>query len=332
MMTTATRTGIVTRLLAGGAVALMASAHAATAQERYPVRPIRLINPYAPGGLTDVVSRLLARHITEAWGQQVIVDSRGGGGTTIGTEIVVRAASDGYTMLCTTAAISMMPTFYPKLGFSTRKDLIPVALVSQVPGALALNPGVPARSVRELIDLARAKPGQIAFGSAGTGSFVHLSLELFKSMTKVDIAHVPYKGGSLAVIDTIGGQLQGLFNPLPLVAGHAKNGRLRLLGVASLQRSEFAPELPTIAESGVPGFEAVVWSGVFATAGAPRSIVDKWNAEINRMQNLPNARETFNGAGLTRLGGTREEFAAYFARETQRWAEIIRAAGIPIEQ
>ena len=171
-MTTATRIRIVIGLLAGGWVALMASVHAAPAPERYPARPIRLVNPYAPGGLTDVVSRLLARHITEAWGQQVIVDSRGGGGTTIGTEIVVRAPSDGYTMLCTTAALAMMPSFYPKLAFSTRKDLIPVALVSQVPGAIALNPNVPARSVRELIDLARAKPGQIAFGSAGTGSFV----------------------------------------------------------------------------------------------------------------------------------------------------------------
>ena len=174
-MTTATRIRIVIGLLAGGWVALMASVHAAPAPERYPARPIRLVNPYAPGGLTDVVSRLLARHTTEAWGQQVIVDSRGGGGTTIGTEIVVRAPSDGYTMLCTTAALAMMPSFYPKLAFSTRKDLIPVALVSQVPGAIALNPNVPARSVRELIDLARAKPGQIAFGSAGSGSAQHLA-------------------------------------------------------------------------------------------------------------------------------------------------------------
>jgi tripartite-type tricarboxylate transporter receptor subunit TctC len=225
----------------------------------------------------------------------------------------------------------MMPSFYPRLSFNTLKDLAPVALVSQVPGALAINPGVAARSVRELIELARARPGQIAFGSAGTGSFVHLSLELFKSMTKVDIAHVPYKGGSLAVIDTIGGQLQGLFNPLPLVQGHAKTGRLRLLGVASMQRSEFAPALPTIAESGVPGFEAVVWSGVFAPAAAPRAVIDKWNAEVNRMHQLPNAREIFNGAGLTRLGGTRQEFTGYLARETQRWAEIIRAANIPTE-
>lgn len=314
------------------AMVMLCGCNNITAQAAYPERPIRLVNPYAPGGLTDVVSRLLARHLTEAWGQQVIVDSRGGGGSTIGTEIVVRAPSDGYTLLCTTTAIAMMPSFYPKLSFSLLKDLAPVALVSQVPGALALNPGVPARSVRELIDLARAKPGQIAFGSAGTGSFVHLSLELFKSMAKVDMAHVPYKGGSLAVIDTMGGQLQGLFNPLPLVQGHAKTGRLRLLGVGSLQRSEFAPELPTIAESGVPGFEAVVWSGVFAPASAPLPVIEKWNAEIKRMHNLSSARETFAGAGLTRLGGTRQEFAAYAARETQRWAEIIRAANIPTEQ
>ncbi len=297
----------------------------------YPERPIRMVNPYAAGGLTDVVSRLLARHITEAWGQQVIVDSRGGAGTTIGTEIVARATPDGYTMLCTTAAIAMMPSFYPRLSFSTQKDLAPVSLISQVPGAIALNPAVPARSVRELIDLARAKPGQLTFGSAGTGSFIHLSLELFKVMAKVDIAHVPYKGGSLAVIDTMGGQLQGLFNPIPLVQGHAKTGRLRLIAVTSLQRSEFAPELPTIAESGVPGYEAVVWSGVFAPAATPKHIVEKWNAEINLMQNLPKAGEIYAGAGLTRLGGGSQEFGAYVAQETKRWAQIIRAAGIATE-
>ena len=310
-------------------LAMAAETHAAPV---YPSRPIRIVNPYAPGGITDLVSRVLAQRVAEAWGQPVIVDNRPGAGSAVGTEIVVRAQPDGYTLLCTTPAVVINPSFYPKLGLNPVKDLVPVVLVARVDTAFAVHPGVTARSVKELIALARAKPGQIFFASAGTGTSTHLSLELFKTMAGVDLPHVPYKGGGPALIDVVGGQVQGIVNPLAGVLPHARTGRLRALAVTGAKRSELAADLPTIAEAGVPGYDATAWSALFAPRATAPAIVEKWNSETNRVLGIPEVRQSLLAAGMTPIGGTAQEFAPYFAREAVRWPELVRTAGITVGQ
>lgn len=320
-----------TAIAIGGAL-LTVLTQTSPAADAYPVRPVRLVNPYTPGGTVDFVCRALAQRLTDAWGQQMIVDNRPGAGTNIGTEIVVRAQPDGYTFLCNTGTIATNPSFYPNLPFNPLKDLTAIVLVVQTPNVLAVNASVPVRSVRELIDLARAKPGHLTFASSGTGSSTHLSMELFKALAKVDLTHVPYKGGGPVITDLVGGQVNGTFNPVSAVMPHVKTGRVRALAVTSAARSEFAPDIPTIAESGVPGYEAIVWYSVFAPRALPRAIVEKWNTEINRQLKLPEVRERFLAAGMSPMGGTNSEADEYFARETARWSQLIRAAKISIQQ
>jgi tripartite-type tricarboxylate transporter receptor subunit TctC len=304
----------------------------AAAADAYPVRPIRLVNPYSPGGSVDVVCRAVAQRIPDAWGQRVIMDNRPGAGTNIGTEIVVRAQPDGYTLLCNTGTIASNPSFYPQLPFNPTKDLRALALLVQTPMMLVVHPSVAATSVRELIDLARAKPGQLSFAHSGTGSSTHLALELFKFLAKVNITHVPYKGGSQVLADLLGGQVQGAFNTPSTLYPQVKIGKLRALAIGSARRSELVPELPTVAEAGVPGYEAIVWYGLFGQRALPSGIVEKWNAEINRMMKAPEVRERFLAAGMSPMGGTPREADEYFAAETKRWATLIRAAKISLDQ
>src|ERR1043166_3725961 len=273
--------------LAAASLLLMSAVQTANASEIYPVRPIRMVNPYTPGGTVDLVCRALSTRLSEVWGQQLIVDNRPGAGTNIGTEIVVRAQPDGYTLLCNTGTIATNPSFYPNLPFNPLKELTALVLVVQTPNVLALNASVPLRSVRELIEFARAKPGQLTFASSGTGSSTHLALELFKAMANVDLTHVPYKGGGPVITDLAGGQVNGTFNPPSSVMPHVKSGRLRALAVSSAARSEFAPDIPTVAESGVPGYEAIVWYAVFAPRALPARLVEKWNSEVNRQLQTP---------------------------------------------
>jgi len=315
-----------TAFLLAGIAALAAAA--AQGAENYPNRPVRLVNPYTPGGTVDFVSRTTAAKLTEYWGQQVIVDNRPGAGTNIGTEIVVRAQPDGYTMLCNTGTIATNPSFYPKLPFNPVRDLSAMAIIVQTPNVIAVHPAVPVRSVKELIDLARAKPGQLTFASSGTGSSTHLSMELFRAMAKLEFTHVPYKGGGPAITDVVGGQVNGIFNPPGSVMPLVKNGRLRALAVTSAKRVEWAPDLPAAAEAGLPGYEATVWFAVFAPKATPRAIVARWNADINRMLKEPETRDRYTSAFYTPTGGTPQEADAYFAQETKRWSELIRSAGI----
>lgn len=315
------------------AVAIAVTWPAAAAQAPlYPTKPIRLINPFTPGGSVDIVARAVAQELTKAWGQPVIVDNRPGAGTTIGTGIVARAAPDGYTLLATTATIAVNVSLYRNLSFDPVKDLAPIALVVQTPLVLAVHPSVPAKSVRELINLAKAKPGQVIYASSGTGTSTHLTMEMFRSLAKIDMLHVSYKGATPAVGALLGGEVHAIFNPITAILPQARAGKVRALAVSSGKRVEIAPELPTVAESGLPGFEVIVWYPIFAPAGTPRSIVNQINAEINRILQQPEVRKRFLSIGMVPIGSTPDALGDYLKLEIARWAKVIKEAGVkPVE-
>ncbi|OGA53151.1 MAG: hypothetical protein A3F74_11980 [Betaproteobacteria bacterium RIFCSPLOWO2_12_FULL_62_58] len=312
-------------------VVYVASAFAAghsQAQQAYPTKPIRMICPFPPGGTTDVVARLVAQKLTEAWGQQVVVDNRPGAGGIIGTEIVAKAAPDGYTVLLgsiTTHAVN--PALYKKLNFDPVKDFAPVSLVVSSPQLLAVHPSVAAKSVKELIALAKAKPGQLNYASAGTGTSPHLTFELFKSMAGIDVVHVPYKGTGPAITDLIGGQVQMMITGVVALMPHIKSGKLRGLGVTSAKRVAALPDLPTIAESGIPGFDVSSWFGVFLPGGTPKPIVAKMNAEIRKILEVPEVRQRLISQGADPASNTPEEFAAYVKAEMAKWGKVARDTG-----
>jgi tripartite-type tricarboxylate transporter receptor subunit TctC len=298
----------------------------------YPQRALRLVNPFTPGGTTDLVARMVATRLTEAWGQQVIVDNRPGAGTNIGNEIVARAQPDGYTLLVNSAAISTLLGFYARLSYDPVKDLVPVVSVGEAPLVMGSNPALEIRSVKDMIEYARAKPKLLTVASSGTGSSTHLALELFKHMAKVDITHVPYKGGGPAVIATVSGEINAIINSPAVVLPHVKSGRLRGLAVTSSKRSDIAPELPTIADSGgLPGYEVQGWYGVFAPRGTPQRIVNAVNGELDRYGKSNEGRARLQSIGLAPTGGSPQQFADYYRQETERWVKVIRAAGIRSE-
>ena len=314
------------------ACALLAATHTAVAQDKpanYPNRAIRLVNPYSPGGTTDLVARMISARLTETWKQQIIVDNRPGAGTNIGNEIVARAAPDGYTLLVNSAAISTLSGFYSKLAYDPVRDLAAIVGVGDSPLVLAVHNTVDIKTVREMIDYARAKGKAFTVASSGTGSSTHLALELFKSMAKVDFTHVPYKGGGPAVIATVSGEINAIFNSPAVVLPHIKSARLRGIAVTSAKRSEIAPELPPLAEAGnLPGYAVQGWYGVFAPRGTPKAIVTAIHSELNRYTHTPEGRERLLTYGLTPMSGSPEAFADYFKTETERWVRVIRAAGI----
>ena len=304
-------------------VLLLAIAHA----EGYPSKPIRIIVPYPPGGFNDTLARTLGQKLAEKWGQPVIVDNRPGGGTTIGTNLAAKAAPDGYTLLIVSFAFVVNPALYAALPYDTAKDFVPIVLAASTPNLLVVNPELPAKSVKELIALAKSRPGKLNYASAGNGSSNHLSMELFKSLTGIDVVHVPYKGSASAVIDLIGGQVDLMFDNVPNVLQQVKADKLRGLAVSSKERSPFVKELPTVAESGVPGFDVSVWFGVVAPAGTPQSVIERLNSDINRILKLPDVVRLFHGQGVEALGGTREEFATYLRTQMSKWAKVVEATG-----
>ena len=312
--------------------AMLAWSTDVVAQQRdsrdFPNRPVRMVNPYTPGGSVDLVARALAAGVSEIWNQQVIVDNRPGAGTQIGTEIVVRAEPDGYTMLCTSSAIAIIPSMYKRMRFDASRDVIPVALIANSPSFLVVHPGVPAKSVKELIALARAQPGQLTGASSGVGTTIHLKLELFKAATKIDILHVPYKGGAPAITDLIGGQIKVFFNTPGTLLPHIHNGRLRALGITSAQRVDYAPDIPTIAEAAVPDFEAYIWYGIYGPKALPAALVQRWNDAANRYLKSPQAQENLRRSFMAAAGGTPAAFAEYHQAEIKRWAVAVAAAGI----
>jgi tripartite-type tricarboxylate transporter receptor subunit TctC len=314
-----------------GTVACLGFAIAASpssAQQAYPTKPIRMICPFPPGGTTDVVARLVAQKLTEAWKEQVIVDNRTGAGGIIGTELAAKAPADGYTVLLgsiTTHAVN--PALYKKLNFDPVKDFTPVSLVVSSPQLLAVHPSVPAKSVKDLIALAKAKPGQLNYASAGVGTSPHLTFELFKSMAGIEAVHVPYKGTGPAITELIGGQVQMMITGVVALMPHVKSGKLRGLGVTSAKRVAALPDLPTVAESGVPKFDVSSWFGVFLPAGTPKPIVTKMNQEVRKIVEIPDVRQKLISLGADPETNTPEEFSAYVKSEMAKWGKVVRDTG-----
>jgi tripartite-type tricarboxylate transporter receptor subunit TctC len=309
---------------------MLAATQAAIAQSAsaYPNRPVRLIVPYPAGGPTDFVGRTVAQKLSQLLGQQVVVDNRPGAGTVIGSELVARAAPDGYNLLFGTGGGTFLaPLMLPKVPYDPQRDFEPVAMLVMSPQVLVVHPSVPANTVSELIALAKAKPGVLNFASVGTGTSPHLGGELFQSLTGTKIVHIPYKGTAPAMTDLISGQVQMMFTSMPTVLAHVKAGKLRLLGTGGTKRSAAIPNVPTIAET-VPGFELVTWYGVFAPARTPDAIVKRLNAEIAKVLADPESRDRMTAQGLEPTPMTPAEVRRYTQEETKRWARLIKAAGI----
>ena len=314
------------------ALALVFGSANAYAQS-YPSKPIRLVVPYPPGGPLDIMARAIGQKLTEAWSQPVVVDNRAGAGGNIGADLVAKSPADGYTLLMGAVAThAINPTLYAKIPYDPVRDFTPVALVAQVPNILVVNPAVPVKSVTELIELARAKPGYLNFGSGSTGSTGHLAGELFKTMAGVQMVHIPYKGGAPAMADLLAGQVQLMFDNLANALPNVKAGRLRALAVTTLARSPAMPDLPTMAESGLPGFDLTTWFGLMVPAGTPPEIVAKLNAEIVRALNAKDMRERLEKMGAEPpANNTPEHFAAFVRAEAAKYAKVVKDSGAKVE-
>jgi len=306
------------------AIGLLAVTSVASAQN-YPTRPVRFIVPFAPGGNTDLQGRLIAQKLAESLGQQFVVDNRGGGGGTLGVDLAAKAPPDGYTIvLGSFGNILVGPSLYKNLPYDPAKDLASVILVSTPPGLMVVNPGIPVKSVKELIAYGRTNPAKLNYGSAGSGVWNHLFGELFKTMAKIEMTHIAYKGTNPAITDLIGGQIQIVFSPFPTALPHVKSGRLRALAVTEDKRSPVIPSIPTVAESGLPGYAAASWFAVLAPAGTPQAIVSKLNAEINRIFALPEVKAAFAADGSEPVGGTPEDAAKSIRAGMAKWGKLVR--------
>jgi tripartite-type tricarboxylate transporter receptor subunit TctC len=306
------------------------AAGAASAQQ-YPARPVRIIVPQSPGASTDLTARLVAQGLSEAFKQPVIVDNRPGAGSVTGTDIVAKAAADGHTLLVVASSITINPSLRQDLPYDMLRDLTGVTQLSAFPNMLVVHPSVPARTVQEFIALAKTKPGALNVSSAGNGTGSHLSGELFKYMAKVDWVHVPYKGGAPAVTGLLGGQTQANFATIVSVLSHVRGGKLRALAVTTAKRSPAAPDIPTIAESGVPGYDHGPWNGMLAPAKTPQALLARLNAEVVKIVHLPEVKKVLNHEGAEPVGNSPQEFTAILRSETAKWAKVIKAAGIKAE-
>lgn len=298
------------------------------AETAYPTRPLRIIVPQSPGGSTDLVARLIGQKLSERLGQPVVVDNRPGAGSIIGTDLVAKATPDGYTLLVVASSITLNPSLHKQLPFDPIRDLAPITQLSAFPNMLTVHPSVAVRSVKDLIALAKAKPGQLNYGSSGAGTGTHLSAELFKTMTGVEMVHVPYKGGGPAVTALLAGQVQLNFATIPSVLPHARAGKLRAIAVTTLKRSAAAPEVPTIAESGVPGYDHGPWNGMLAPAKTPKPVIDRLNVELAKILRTPELKAALEHDGSEPVGNAPEAFAAIIRNETAKWAKVIKAAGM----
>jgi len=305
---------------------------AQTAAQETPAKPMRLIVPFPPGGGNDILGRTVAQHLSQVRGQQIIVDNRGGAGGLIGAELAAHAAPDGYTIfLASIGNLAFTPALQPKLPYDPIKDFAPVTRLATSAFLLVVNPAVAAKSVKELIALAKAKPGSLNYASAGQGSSLHLTAEIFKLATGTDLVHVAYKGSAPALTDLIAGQVQIMFGTMPATLPQAKSGKLRALGVSGAKRAAAAPEVPTIAEGGVPGFEVLNWYGITLPAGTPQPLVRKLNQDLLIALATPAMLESFNTQGLEAAGGTPAEFAGFIKSEITKYAKVVKAANIRAE-
>jgi tripartite-type tricarboxylate transporter receptor subunit TctC len=308
--------------------ALLATVGVAQAQT-FPVRPIRLVVGFAPGGSTDVTARIVAERLSTAFGQQMLVDNRTGAGGNIGADIVAKSSPDGYTvLLATTGVMSFNDYLYAKLPYDAFRDLAPVTQIGSLPLILTVPASLPAKNIRELVALAKAQPGKYSFGSSGVGGATHVTAELFKALAGIDIVHVPYKGSGQMMADLVGGQVQIAFDQISSSIGFVKNGKLRALGITTAKRSELLPELPTIAEAGVPGYEATSWNGFAVRAGTPRGTVDRLQQETRKAITTPAVRDRLFELGIEPVGSTPEAFAALAKAERAKWIPLFRKIGI----
>ncbi len=311
------------------AVTALVFAAAVAFAQSYPSRVVRMVVAYPPGGSIDVVARLVNQRLTTAFGQQFIIDNRAGAAGNIGTDYVAKAPNDGYTLLMGSAAsISSAPAVYAKLPYDPVRDLSPIIQVANQPNVLTAHPSVPARTLKEFIALAKANPGKFNYGSSGIGASQHMTAELFAMLTGVKIEHIPYKGGTPAMTDLISGQIDFMFTPAPNAIAFVKSGKIRGIAVTSLKRSSALPELPTMDESGLKGFELLGWIGLLGPAGTPREIVDRLNADINKML-AGDIRPRLTDLGLDAVGGTPEQFAAFIRQDIAKYVKIVKVAGIP---
>ena len=319
------RRSFLAMLAVASAVSVAGHAPEARAQA-YPNKPVKLVVPFVAGGATDIVARLVAQKLTSAWGQSVVVENRGGAGGNIGAEAVVKSAPDGYTILVTSGSIvTVNPHMYAKMPFDAKKDLMPITNLASGPQVLVVNPSVPARNVKELIALAKSKPGQLNFGSAGIGSQVHMAGEAFVYAAGIDAQHIPYKGEAASYTDLAGGQVQFMVGNIAGATGHIQAGRIRALGVTSAKRSPQLPDVPTIAEAGIPGFENTGWFGFMAPAGTPKAVIDKIHADTVKVLADQEVKDRLTQLGMAPVGNSPADFAKEIAVEYERWDKVVSA-------
>jgi len=302
-------------------------AHAQT----YPSKPVRIVIGFPPAGATDVVARTISQKLAEALGQPVIVDNRAGAASNIAAELVANAPKDGYTLFMGTVSTSVNPSLYKKLAYDPLRDFAPVSQVTGTPFVFVVHPSLPARSVKEFIAFARTKPGELNYGSAGSGSGAHLFVEMFGAMARVQLQHVPYKGAAASTTAILSGETIFMFENIVTMLPLARAGKLRALAVTTATRSAAAPEIPTIAEAGVPGYDANAWFGIFAPAGTPPAVISRLNAEIVKIVKLPETRDRFLALGAEPAGSTAEEFGAFFRNEVAKWAKVVKESGARVE-
>ncbi len=312
-------------MLAAAALALPA---AGGAQEAWPTKPIRMVLPFPPGGVTDLLARALAEKLAPRLGQPVIVDNKPGAGTVLASELVARAPADGYTLLMAASSLGTAPLIYDKVGYDAAKSFEPVTQVASVVHVLVVNPALPVKSVKELVAYAKAHPGKLNYSSTGSGTSTHLEGELLKSMAGIYMVHIPYRGSGPALTDLVGGQVMVMIDALGSSGPFIRAGKLRALAVTTARRSESIPELPTVAESGVPGYEAMPWLGLVAPAGTPKAVVERIHREVAKVLEDPDIRQRFKGWGLDIIGNTPAEFASFIQRDIKQWDRVIRGAHI----
>jgi len=318
----------ITRRTAG---LLLAWSACAAWGQAWPNKPIRMVVAFPPGGPTDIVSRVIAQRLSEQLGQQVIIDNKPGAGGNIAAELIANAPADGYTLFYNTSAVVIGPALYSKVNYDTLKDFAPVALTASVPMVLAVNPNLPARSVKEFLDLARSKPGQLNYSSSGSGTITHLASAMLSTQTGIQTQHVPYKGSAPGLVDLASGQTQFMIDTINTVLPYVRDGRLRGLAVSSMKRSSVLPDLPTLHESGLSGFDASAWQGIVAPAATPSDIVQRLNAEVNKALAHPEVRAKLAAQGADVLGGTSAEYAAHLRSELPRWAKAVKDSGAKVD-
>ena len=317
--------------LLAGSLAILALAGAASAQAAWPERPITMVVPFPPGGPTDLVARVLAKQLTDQLGQTVVVENKGGANGNIGMQYAAAAKPDGYTVLYNTSSIALSPNLYRSLAFDPVKDFAPVSSTAVIPLVLLVHPSVPAPDTRAFVQYAREHPGKLSYGSAGAGNVTHLGALLLMRSLQIDAVHVPYRGSAPAMTDLVGGQVQLMTNTLNDSLGFIREGKLRALAVTSGTRSEQLPEVPTVAETVVPGFEMGAWQGVVVPAGTPTPIIDKLNAEIRRALQSPEMTKQLKAQGAQALGSTPQEYATYIKSEIARWGEVVKEANVKLD-